>query len=270
MVGLSSTTPTTSSLVSLLAELDVSLPAERTGTVVDHFNYDTISAAETHDVLVLDAAASPRAGVKPYFALPDGAVLAVPHTAGHVLGNSHLLTPILRAPDTAYSYNPKEQADTVEPDELFAAGRQLALVSALQARNSARVSIIGAEILQDKWLDAKVAKVGGKKTKTENKEFARRLSGWTFHEIGVLRVNDVQHRLVGSDEANPSLYRIKNDVVRLTHCCPQSHHDQLLTLPARHTPSRSPSTAGTSGCPLRSPRRTSSSSSSPCCRPFTA
>lgn len=216
LVGLSSTTPTTSSIVSLLAELDVFLPAERTGTVVDHFHYDTVSAPETHDVLVLDTP-SPNAraaGLKPYFALPDDAVLAVPHTAGHVLGNSHLLTPILRAPDTAYSYNPKEQTATVEPDELFAAGRQLALVSALQARNSARVSVVGAAMLQDQWLDAKVAKVDGKKTKTANKEFARRLSGWTFQEIGVLRVNDVEHRLVGSDEPNPSLYRIKNDVVR--------------------------------------------------------
>lgn len=214
MVGLSSTTPTTSSLVSLLAELDVSLPVERTGTVVDHFHYDTLSAPETHDVLVLDTPAlNTRAGIKAYFALGgDDAVLAVPHTAGHVLGNSHLLTPILRAPDTAYSYNPKEQASTVEPDELFAAGRQLALVSALQARNSARLSVVGAEMLQDKWLDATVAKVDGAKTKTQNKEFARRLSGWTFQEIGVLRVNEVEHRLVGSDEPNPSLYRIKNDV----------------------------------------------------------
>ncbi|OAA63903.1 Oligosaccharyl transferase complex, subunit Wbp1 [Cordyceps fumosorosea ARSEF 2679] len=211
MVGLSSTTPTTNSIVSLLAELDISLPAERTGTVVDHFHYDAVSAPETHDVLVLDAPAA-REGVKPYFALPGDAVLAVPHTAGHVLGNSHLLTPILRAPDTAYSYNPKEQAATVEPDELFAAGRQLALVSALQARNSARVSVLAAEMLQDKWLDATVAKVDGPKSKTENKEFARRISGWTFQEIGVLRVNDVEHRLVGSNEPNPSLYRIKNDV----------------------------------------------------------
>ncbi|XWW93398.1 hypothetical protein V2A60_001331 [Cordyceps javanica] len=214
LVGLSSTTPTTSSIVSMLAELDISLPAERTGTVVDHFHYDAVSAPETHDVLVLDTPTpNERAGVKPYFALPAAGVLAVPHTAGHVLGNSHLLTPILRAPDTAYSYNPKEQAATVEPDELFAAGRQLALVSALQARNSARVAVAPAEMLQDKWLDATVARAhGGPESKTENKEFARRLSGWAFQEIGVVRVNDVEHRLVGSDEPNPTLYRIKNDV----------------------------------------------------------
>jgi oligosaccharyltransferase complex subunit beta len=133
---------------------------------------------------------------------------------GHVLGSGPLLTPIVRAPATAYSYNPKEQAEVLDADELFAAGQQLALVSVMQARNSARVTVLGsAEMLQDKWLDAKVAKLGGKSTKTENKEFARRVAGWTFQEIGVLRVNSVEHHLQGSEELNPGIYRVKNDVV---------------------------------------------------------
>ncbi|CRK27710.1 hypothetical protein BN1708_018306, partial [Verticillium longisporum] len=36
-----STIPST--VANLLAEFDISLPLERTGLVVDHFNYDTIS-----------------------------------------------------------------------------------------------------------------------------------------------------------------------------------------------------------------------------------
>ncbi|KAL7813016.1 Dolichyl-diphosphooligosaccharide-protein glycosyltransferase 48kDa subunit [Trichoderma gracile] len=212
LVALSSKVPTSTSLVSLLSELDISLPVERTGTVVDHFNYDTISAAESHDVLVVDAPSNIRPGLKSYFELPGG-VLAFPHAVGHVLGSGPLLTPIVRAPATAYSYNPKEQAEVLDADELFAAGQQLALVSAMQARNSARVTVLGsAEMLQDKWLDAKVAKLGGKSTKTENKEFARRVAGWTFQEIGVLRVNSVEHHLQGSEELNPGIYRVKNDV----------------------------------------------------------
>ena len=214
MVGLSSKTPASSSLVSLLAELDITLPPERTGTVVDHFSYDTLSAPEEHDVLVLDGPANTRPGIKSYFEM-DGKVVAAPHVAGHVLGNRPLLTPILRAPDTAYSYSPKDQGETIDAGELFGAGRQLALVSAAQARNSARLTVVGAEMLQDKWFDAKVSKVGGSKTKTENKEFARMLSGWTFKEIGVVRVNDIEHRLDGSNETNPSIYRIKQDVVSL-------------------------------------------------------
>ncbi|KAH7316830.1 dolichyl-diphosphooligosaccharide-protein glycosyltransferase 48kD subunit [Stachybotrys elegans] len=212
LVTTSSTTSTPSSLVGLLSELDIALPAERTGTVVDHFTYDTVSAPETHDVLVVDVPANVRPGMKKYLELPNG-VLSVPHASGHVLGASQLLTPVLRAPRTAYSYNPKEQAEAVDPEDLFAAGSQLALASVMQARNSARVTVLGsAEMLQDKAFDAKVAKVGEKKTKTENREFARRLSGWTFQELGVLRVNEVEHRLHGDNETNPSIYRIKNKV----------------------------------------------------------
>ncbi|QYT00361.1 Dolichyl-diphosphooligosaccharide--protein glycosyltransferase subunit WBP1 [Trichoderma simmonsii] len=212
LLALSSTVPTSTSLVSLLSELDISLPIERTGTVVDHFNYDTVSAAESHDVLVLDAPANVRPGLKSYFEVPGG-VLAFPHAVGHVLGAGPLLTPVVRAPATAYTYNPKEQAEVLDADDLFAAGQQLALVSVVQARNSARVTVLGsAEMLQDKWLDAKVTKVGGKSVKADNKEFARRVAGWTFQEIGVLRVNSIEHKLQETEELNPEIYRIKNDV----------------------------------------------------------
>lgn len=212
LVALSSTTPASSSLTSLLAQIDIGLPAERTGTVVDHFNYDALSAPESHDVLVLDAPTNVRPGLKNYFEVPG--VLSFPHGAGHTLGPGALLTPVIRAPSTAYSYNPKEQAEAVDPEELFAAGKQLTLVSVFQARNSARVAVVGsAEMLQDNWLDAKVSRPEGSKVKTENREFAKRLSGWAFQEIGVLRVNNIEHQLKGDNETNPEIYRIKNDVV---------------------------------------------------------
>ncbi|KAH7208139.1 Dolichyl-diphosphooligosaccharide--protein glycosyltransferase subunit WBP1 [Fusarium oxysporum] len=199
-------------LVSVLDQLDVTIPAERNGKVVDHFTYDAISAAETHDTLVLDAPRNVRPGLKDYFEIP-GAFISVPHAIGHTLGSGPLLTPVLRAPPTAYSYNPKEQADTVEPDELFAAGKQLALVSVFQARNSARVTVIGAaEMLQDKAFDTKVTRQGGKAIFPANKEFVTNLAGWTFQELGVLRVNKIEHHLKGDNETNPELYRIKNDV----------------------------------------------------------
>lgn len=213
ILALSSAVPASTSIVNFLAELDIELPAERTGTVVDHFHYDTIAAPEKHDILVLDAPSNVRPGMEPYFERP-GSVLSVPHASGHVLGASQLLTPILRAPATAYSYNPKEQTEVVDPEELFAAGKQLALASAFQARNSARVSVLGAaEMLQDKWLDARVSRVNEKEVVPENREFAKWLSGWTFQEIGVLRVNEIEHWLKGDNETNPHIYRVKNDVV---------------------------------------------------------
>ncbi|KYK58967.1 hypothetical protein DCS_00094 [Drechmeria coniospora] len=211
LVALSSTAAAPVSVTAFLAELDIFLPSERTGTVVDHFNYDSVSAKEAHDTLVLDAPEAVRPGLKDYFELPG--VLALPHVVGHLLGSSQLITPILRGLPTAYSYSPKQDPVVVDPDDLFAAGRQLGLVSVMQARNSARVSVVGsAEMLQDKWLDAQVARGGGDKVKTENREFGKRLSGWTFQEIGVLRVNGVEHRLVGDSELNPQIYRVKTDV----------------------------------------------------------
>ncbi|EEY16089.1 dolichyl-di-phosphooligosaccharide-protein glycotransferase [Verticillium alfalfae VaMs.102] len=210
-----STIPST--VANLLAEFDISLPLERTGLVVDHFNYDTISAAEKHDVLVLPAPAAVRPDVKSYFrpeTEPINEVIAFPSGVGHTLGASALLTPILRAPKTAYSYNPKEQGDVIDADELYAAGEQLSLVSSFQARNSARFTVVGsADLLSNKWFDAKVQVKGGDKAKTWNREFAKRVAGWTFHEIGVLRVNGIQHYLKESPEdLNPSIYRINSTV----------------------------------------------------------
>ncbi|KAF4980314.1 hypothetical protein FZEAL_3631 [Fusarium zealandicum] len=212
LLTMSATHAVPTSLVSVLAELDVALPAERTGKIVDHFSYDTISAAESHDVLVLDAPANVRPGLKDYFEIP-GSLLSVPNAVGHTLGSGPLLTPILRAPPTAYSYNPKEQADVVDADDLFAAGRQLALVSTFQARNSARVTILGsADMFQDKTFETKVSRIGGKALFPSNREFITTLTAWTFQELGVLRVNKIEHHLQGDNETNPSIYRIKNDV----------------------------------------------------------
>lgn len=218
LVTLGSGISTPSSLVSLFAELDIQLPTERTGLVVDHFNYDASSAADKHDVLLLPRPSPVRPDVKDFFGAGanDGDVLAFPRGVGAALGSSELLTPIVRAPPTAYSYNPKEQTEVV--DELFAAGEQLSLVSAFQARNSARFTLVGsAELLQDKWFDAEVTPAGGKKAvKTLNREFAKRVSGWAFNEIGVLRVNWIEHHLDeagAANTSNPNIYRIKNDVV---------------------------------------------------------
>ncbi|KAK3935612.1 oligosaccharyl transferase glycoprotein complex beta subunit [Diplogelasinospora grovesii] len=222
LVTLSSGSAAPTSLVSLLSELDIQLPADRTGLVVDHFNYDSASAADHHDVLLLPPPHPTRLDVKDFFgagALSDE-LIAYPRGAAVALGPGELLAPILRAPRTAYIYNPKEQGETVVADELFAAGEQLALVATMQARNSARLTVVGsAEMLQDKWFDgeaAKVQKVGCQAAKTFNREFAKRVSGWTFQEIGVLRVNWIEHHLnevgVLTNESNPKIYRIKNDV----------------------------------------------------------
>ncbi|KAI1099263.1 Dolichyl-diphosphooligosaccharide-protein glycosyltransferase 48kDa subunit [Jackrogersella minutella] len=218
LLALSASQPAPSHIVSLLLELDIHLPPDRQGLVVDHFNYDVLSAPEKHDVLLVHPQGALRPDVRDFFspAAPGGEVIAFPSGTGQTLGAGALLTPILRAPATSYSYNPKEQAEAV--DDVFASGSQLSLVTTMQARNNARFTVVGsAELLSDKWFDAKVKKVGEtKEVGTLNREFAKQLSGWTFKETGVLKVNWIEHHLneVGQVNAtsNPKIYRIKNDV----------------------------------------------------------
>ncbi|KAJ2900347.1 hypothetical protein MKZ38_002480 [Zalerion maritima] len=218
LLTLSSTNTAPTSLVSVLLELDIHLPSDRTGTVVDHFSYDTLSAADLHDVLVLPAPGPYREDVKDLFSPSEDTTLAFPRGVAQSLGSGALLTPILRAPRTAYSYNPKEQSEGIESgDELFGVGKQLSLISTMQARNSARFTVVGsAEMLSDAWIEAEVQKTGTKdKVTVANREFARRVSGWTFKEIGVLKVNWIEHHLNeigGSNESNPKIYKVKNDV----------------------------------------------------------
>lgn len=224
LLGLSADSSTPSSISSLLLELDISLSPDRSSVVVDHFNYDTASATEKHDVLLVPRPGPLRPDVKNF--LGGDGVLALPKTVGQSLGSaSPLLVPILKAPATAYSHNPKEEGESME--DPFATGSQLTLISAMQARNSARFTVLGSlEMLEDKWFDASVKGSNGKSTKTVNREFAKQLSAWTFKEVGVLKVGKVSHYEVtdaskkGENNTqvgfqNPGIYRIKNDVVRI-------------------------------------------------------
>jgi oligosaccharyltransferase complex subunit beta len=219
LLTLSSSTPTPSSLVSLLLELDIHLPTDRNALVVDHFNYDALSAADKHDVLLVPRPDAVRSDVKNFFggAGKGDEVIAFPRGVGQILSNtSPLLTPILRAPRTAYSYNPKDEVEGVE--DPFAVGQQLSLITTMQARNSARFTVIGAaEMLENTWFDGKVKRSKGKDIKTVNQAFAKEVTGWTFNEIGVLQVGMIEHFLneggVKSNITNPKIYRVKNDVV---------------------------------------------------------
>lgn len=219
--------PTPSGLISLLLELDIHLPTDRNTLVVDHFNFDTLSAAEKHDVVLVPRPDALRPDVKNFFKGDGkgGEVIAFARAVPQTLGNtSPLLTPLLRAPRTAYSYNPKDDVEGVE--DPFAVGQQLSLITTMQARNSARFTVVGsAEMLEDTWFEGKVKRsvgMGGagsnaKEVQTSNRAFAKEVTGWTFNEIGVLKVGKIEHYLneggVKGNVTNPKIYRVKNDVV---------------------------------------------------------
>ncbi|KAJ5672919.1 hypothetical protein N7507_002046 [Penicillium longicatenatum] len=216
ILALSGKASTSSAISSLLLELDIHLSNDRSAVVIDHFNYDTISAAEKHDVLLLERPGPLRPDVKALF---DGeGVLALPRVAPQTLGsNSQLISPILRAPATAYAYNPKEEVPS--PEDIEATGSQLNVVSAVQALNSARFVVLGSvEALEDQWFSGSVMALNGKKVPTVNREFAKQLTGWAFKETGVLKVGKIEHHLatdgeVAAEDLNPKIYRVKNETV---------------------------------------------------------
>lgn len=272
LITLSSGHPTPTAIVSTLLELDIHLPADRNALVVDHFNYDSTSASEKHDVLLVPYPKLSRDDVRNYFG--GGGLIAVPRAVGQTLGNdSPLLAPILRAPKTAYSYSPKEEADIVE--DPFATGEQLTLVSSVQAHNSARLVVLGsAEMLQNDWFGAK-ATLNGQAVATANQDFVRKVAGWTFKELGVIKVGNFQHYLddgptkkkindssFDAPENNPTIYRIKNDVVCVQRVC-----SLPITNFCRHSMSKCPNGMATASARSAFLPRMLSNSNSACSPP---
>ena len=222
MLALSSEGSIPSAISSLLLEFDISLPTDKNTVTVDHFHYDTVSAAEKHDVILLPRPSSTNTLTK----LFGGAgLVAFPRAVAQTLGNeSPLLNSIVSAESTTYTYISKDEAET--SDDPFAVGNQIALVSTMQARNSARFTTFGSvEALENKWFDATARLPAGQKQKVVNRDFAKQVTEWAFKETGVLKVQSVSHYLTeyasianstDVDQAknlNPKIYRVKNDVV---------------------------------------------------------
>lgn len=126
---------------------------------------------------------------------------------GHRLtGKNPLVQPLLIGAPTTYSY---DTTDDEPIDGSPLAGSTLVLVSALQARNNARVVFSGSvEMFSDRFVDAKVKE----HTKSGNLAFITQLSKWAFQETGVLKVwSKVHHR--ENETAQHGIYRIKDDMV---------------------------------------------------------
>jgi oligosaccharyltransferase complex subunit beta len=258
LLALSGESSIPSAIQSLLVELDIQTSPDRSSVTVDHFGYDTLSAAEKHDTLLLSKPTPLRSDVKNFFA--GEGTIAFPKAVAQTLGNTNpLLAPILKAGKNAYSYNPKEEFEAAE--DPFAIGEQISLVTAMQARNNARFTVFGSvEALEDKWFDANVKGIEGKQTKTANRDFAKQVTSWAFKESGVLQVGRVEHHLASErksstgherfetvGESNPKIYRVKNDVV-----CVKELAAWTLANPIRHSQSSSPNTGTASSSRLSS------------------
>lgn len=98
----------------------------------------------------------------------------------------------LVAPATAYSANPVKEITPkiVDSDLLF--GNEIGLVTAIQARNNARLVFSGSlDLFSDKYFTDAFS----------NELFSNAITKWVFQESGVLRATNVQHRR--ADGSNP-------------------------------------------------------------------
>lgn len=121
-----------------------------------------------------------------------------------------LLIEILTGSPTSYTHNP----DTTITDYPHTIGKSTLLISALQARNNARVMFVGSlDFFSNDFFESSTQKAGNSKKfdKSGNEDLAGSLSEWLFKERGVIRVASVDHHLVGNVKT-PSSYQIKQNM----------------------------------------------------------
>ncbi|KAI9339964.1 Dolichyl-diphosphooligosaccharide--protein glycosyltransferase subunit WBP1 [Obelidium mucronatum] len=127
---------------------------------------------------------------------------------GHRLtGKNPLIVPVLVGNPTSYSFLESSKGKTAPPAGALS-GSTLVLVSALQARNNARVVFSGSvDLFKNEFADLTV-----ESKKTANAEFVNELSKWVFQEKGVLEVRKTFHHRPTETQQHGS-YRIKEDLV---------------------------------------------------------
>ncbi|KAF9305487.1 hypothetical protein BGZ74_010062 [Mortierella antarctica] len=200
-----------STLRELSREFDVEYDNRYT-TVLDHFNYDQNLGSKHHDAIVVNPATyMSKAGeaIVPQDQLP-GPILfrGIAHSVNPA---NSLLNSVLWAPSEAYSWENVNLDDPADQDPSLS-GKDISLVSVMQARNNARVAFLGStEMLTDAFFEASPKKHGDKETISGNRKFIEELTKWTFQEKSVLDVVAVQHHKVGEEEA-PAHYRIKDNM----------------------------------------------------------
>jgi len=180
--------------------------AESTTTVIDHLNFDQSDFDGHHNTIIANDFSQSL--------LIVGSKKLAPvlfRGIGHDLRDNALNYRLLSASGTAFSGRTDGKAFT--PRLL---GKKNALVSALQARNGARVVVSGSlALFSDAFFGAKVQKYSleGKETSAQsgNQDFALEVSKWVFAERGVLRFRDIQLKKVNPG-AYPDVFTI-NDTI---------------------------------------------------------
>jgi len=196
----------TENIRNFARELDIEFDEQDT-FVIDHFNYN-ISDDGKHTLLVSNNVVN-NEGILSKEVIEGPPVLF--RGIGHKVGSVPLLTKIMWANDTAYSYETKDgQAVDQEP---LTIGNSIGLISALQARNNARVTFVGSlEFFSDRFFDSPVQKFNSSEPypKSGNEAFVSDLTKWTLQEKGVIRVTSRLHHKEDEYE-QLEMYRIKDN-----------------------------------------------------------
>lgn len=178
----------------LAAEVGVSL--HKAGSaVIDHHNFDALDAdagaggAGNHTVVRTDGFVAPRA-ILPLSAPPVvfcGAAMSIASGADSA-------GPILVGSPTAYSATPGRRLKK-RPKRM---GAELVLAAYVQARNNARVVVLGSlfalsDIAFSAAARGSACPANDNCGETSNEAFAASVSQWAFQERGVLRLRDATH-----------------------------------------------------------------------------
>lgn len=181
---------------------------EEGSAVIDHLNYD-INDDGKHTLIVAD----PEKLLDAPTIIGSKNISPVLFRGVGLISDREnpLVLEVLTASSTAYCYNP----DRPVTEYPHAVGKSTLLISALQARNNARVVISGSlEFFGDQFFQAAIQKVhnGKRYEKSGNQALATALAQWVFKEKGVLKASNIRHYRK-EDNAVPESYTVMENVV---------------------------------------------------------
>jgi len=196
---------------------EVGIEIDEDGTnVIDHLNFD-VKDEGLHNLVVADAinlVKSDRIVGRESAAAAGGAPLLFRGQGMLTDPANPLVLSILSGSSTSYSHNPEE----VIRDYPHAVGKNTLLIAGLQARNNARVIIIGSKaFLSDEFFLSSVQRFEGMSAAKDakqcgNKVLAQALASWCFQQTGLIKIDSVSHSLVsGSD--HEIFYTVRDECV---------------------------------------------------------
>ena len=189
--------------------MEVGLELDERGTsVIDHLNYDIRDNGD-HTRLVVD----------PANVIESNLIVGSKSTTPCLfrgLGmtadpDNPLVLEIMTGSTTSFSYFPEDNISEYP----HAVGKSTLLIAGLQARNNARVVFSGSiDFFSNEFFAVSVKKaISGAKEfeQARNHAFTTALSKWVFREVGVLRVGQVKHNIVG-EKKPPIAYTVEDQV----------------------------------------------------------